>query len=78
MSSELEARDRLVRVEEQCSQTHEMLKDLHSHIVGNPGNDGLVTRVAKVEQRQSVLTRIAATVCTAVIGLMVWLFKGRV
>jgi len=61
--------DRLSRIEDLCKETH-------THVVGAPGVDGLVTRVAKVEQRQSLFAKIFATLGTSLLALVIWVLKG--
>ena len=69
--------ERLARLEACQEQTKDMVTEMHAHLVGKPGQDGIVTRVSKVEQRQSMFMKIATTLGTAVIGVCVWLVKGR-
>lgn len=70
--------ERLARLEAQSEQTHRIVSDLHAHIVGKPGTDGIVTRVSKVEHRQSLIMRVAGTVVAAFFGVFMWLLKGKV
>lgn len=57
--------------------THTMVRELHQHVVGSPGTDGLTTRVAKVEQRQGLIMRVFGAVGAALVGIAVWLVKER-
>lgn len=69
--------ERLTRIEVTQEQTTDLVREIHAHVVGKPGKDGLTTRVAKVEQRQALFTRIFALLGTTIVGLAVWLVRGR-
>jgi len=69
--------ERLARLEACQEQTKSLVQDMHSHLVGKPGSDGIVTRIAKVEQRQSLFVKITATIGSAIVALGVWLVKGK-
>ena len=51
--------------------------ELHEHIVGSPGTDGLATRVAKVEQRQAFNSKVLWTGFVSFLGMVVALFKTK-
>jgi hypothetical protein len=67
----------LARLEAQGESAHALLRDVHAHVCGRPGTPGLTERMAKVEQRQNLFTKIFATVSTALVGLAVWLVRER-
>jgi hypothetical protein len=62
---------------DQLDRIDRTVTELHHHIVGKPGQDGIVTRLAKVEQRQSLFTRIFAAIGTAIVGFGVWLVQSK-
>ncbi len=69
---------RLARLEAQSDQTAKCVQEIHAHVVGSPGTDGLTTRVAKVEQRGAVHTKLWWTAFTAAMGMFLAKLKGWV
>lgn len=71
--------EEIARLQVQSKQTHDMVKELHAHVCGAPGVDGLSTRVAKVEQRQSLIMKVCGTIGAAFVsvfaGVALWVFK---
>lgn len=71
--------EEITRLQVQSEQTHAMVKDLHAHVCGAPGVDGLSTRVAKVEQRQNLIMKLCGMIGGAFIsvfaGAALWVFK---
>ncbi len=72
------ASERLARLEEKTETTNEMVKDMHSLLCGKPGDDGLVTRVAKIESKQSLHSKISWAGFVAILSVVVAFFKTKV
>lgn len=72
------ASERLARLEEKAETTHEMVKDMHTVMMGKPGDDGLLTRVAKVESKQALHSKLSWAGFAAILSVVVAFFKTRV
>jgi hypothetical protein len=68
---------RLIEIESCQRHTHAMVKDLHAHVVGQPGTDGLVTRVAKVESKQAFHSKLSWAGMVAILSVVVAFFKTK-
>lgn len=69
--------ERLARLEAQCEHTNAMVREMHGHLVGEPGKDGLVSRTAKLEQRSKLHSGIFSTIGLAIVGVLTYLFKTK-
>lgn len=70
--------ERQARIEAEQAATHAMVKEMHEHILGTPGTDGLVTRVAKVEAKQAFFSKLSWAGFVGILGVVVALFKSKV
>lgn len=73
--------DEITRLQVQSEQTHAMVTELHAHVCGSPGVDGLSTRVAKVEQRQSLIMKICGVIggafVSTIAAVTLWIFRSK-
>ena len=71
--------EEIARLQIQSEQTLEMVKELHAHVCGAPGVDGLTTRLGKVEQRQNLIMKvcgiIGAAFVSALAAITLWVFR---
>ncbi len=72
------ASERLARLEEKTETTHDMVKDMHDAMMGKPGDDGLLTRVSKVESKQALHSKLSWAGFAAILSVVVAFFKTRV
>lgn len=70
--------ERLARLEEKTESTQEMVKDMHTLLCGKPGNDGIVTRISKVESKQALHSKISWASFAAILSVVVAFFKSKV
>lgn len=71
------ASERLARLEEKAETTQEMVKDMHTAMMGKPGAAGLLTRVAKVESKQALHSKISWAGFVAILSVTVAFFKTK-
>lgn len=69
--------ERQARLEAEQEATHAMVKDMHEHILGSPGTEGLVTRVAKVEAKQAFFSKISWAGFVGILGVVFAFFKSK-
>ena len=69
--------ERLIKIELCQQNTHTMVKDLHAHVLGEPGTDGLTTRVAKVESKQALHSKLSWAGFAAILSVVVAFFKTK-
>lgn len=63
----------LQRIEQRVNQLDQKIDRL---LVGGPGDEGLLTRVARVEERQGRIAAFYAWVLAAGAAIMAWLIPG--
>lgn len=73
----MEVSERLAKLEASSEHTNRLVCELHEHIVGSPGTEGLTTRLAKVEQKQSFHSKLSWAGFLAVLGMVVAFIKSK-
>ena len=70
--------ERLAKLEASTEHTNRMVCELHAHILGSPGREGLTARLARVEQKQSLHSKLSWAGFLAILGMAVAFVKSKV